>query len=384
MQVRSFGRHGFDVSALGFGCMRLPTWQGDQINELLATQMLREAIDAGVNYVDTAYPYHNGQSEPFVGRALKDGYRQKVKLATKMPTWLTKTTADFDKYLDEQLDRLQTDHIDLYLLHALHRTRWEEIRALKVLEWGEKAKASGKIGLLGFSFHDTYPVFETIINDFDGWDFCQIQYNYVDIDEQAGMKGLKLAAGRGIPVVIMEPLLGGKLAVPPESVKKVFDAAPVQRTAADWALQWLWDQPEVTLVLSGMSDPQQVKENLASANGSGVGSLNEADQKVIAEAYHAFRSTCPIPCTKCAYCKPCPQGVDIPRNFEYFNEGTMDLWGQARFRYSQIPKDEQALACIGCRECESKCPQNIAISEWMPYVHEVMALEKPYDGRRKP
>ncbi|NTU75942.1 MAG: aldo/keto reductase, partial [Anaerolineaceae bacterium] len=240
MNYRHFGQLDWQPSALGFGCMRFPLQKDTEIiDEPQATRMLRDGIDQGINYIDTAYPYHNGQSEPFVGRALQDGYRQKVRLATKMPTWLTKTYQDFDKFLDKQLARLKTDHIDFYLLHALNQKRWEDLRELGVREWAEKAITSGKISTIGFSFHDMYPAFHQILNDYDKWTFCQIQYNYLDVDDQAGMQGLREAAAKGLAVVVMEPLLGGKLANPPAAVQEILDAAPVQRSPVDWALQWL-------------------------------------------------------------------------------------------------------------------------------------------------
>jgi uncharacterized protein len=387
MKTRQFGKFNWQASVLGFGCMRLPVIDGksNQIDEPQATRMLHSGIERGINYIDTAYGYHGGQSELFVGRALQGGYRQKTHLATKMPVWLVQTRADFDRLLDEQLGRLQTDHIDHYLLHALNRERWDILGKMDLGEWAARAKASGKIGSFGFSFHDNLTVFEKILVDFDGWDFCQIQHNYIDIIEQAGTKGLRMAAARGLAVVIMEPLLGGKLATPPEVVQKIFDAAPVQHTPADWALQWLWNQPEVTVVLSGMGAQQQVDENLASAAVAQVGSLSREDMQLIGQVRAKYREIVPVSCTKCMYCMPCPNGVDIPRNFENFNKGAMlDAWGSARFRYGQIGEGERASACQDCDECESKCPQHLPISDWMPYIHEVLAKDAAWDGRTRP
>jgi len=387
MKYRLFSKMDWQISVLGFGAMRLPILNGktDAIDEPLATRMLHLGIDHGINYLDTAYTYHEGQSEPFVGRALQGGFRQKVRLATKMPTWLTKTRSDFDKFLGEQLQRLQTDHVDLYLLHALSNLRWKSLQELDVCEWAEKAVASGRIGCLGFSFHDEFPVFKKILDDYDGWSFCQIQYNYMDINEQAGTNGLKYAASKGLSVVVMEPLLGGKLAVLPESIQEIFDSAPVKRSPADWALQWVWNQPEVTLALSGMSLMQHVEENLVSAEKSSTGSLTGDEQELITRVRLKLKEAYPIPCTKCLYCMPCPNGVDIPRNFDIFNKGAgMELWDSARFRYGQIPPGEIAEACIDCGECETKCPQSIHISDWMPQIHDVLGLGKPFNKQFHP
>jgi predicted aldo/keto reductase-like oxidoreductase len=244
MQYRTFGKLDWKPSALGFGAMRLPTTEGDppQIDEAQATRMVRTTIDQGVNYVDTAYPYHNHQSEPFLGRALQDGYRERVKLATKMPSWLVEKADDFDRYFDEQLERLQTDRIDFYLLHTLNDRHWPKLRDLGVLGWAKKAIAHGRIGHLGFSFHDTYEVFQEIVDATDLWTFCQIQYNFMDVEYQAGTKGLQYAASKGLAVVVMEPIRGGHLSknVPPV-IQAIWDEAPVKRAPAERALQWVWN-----------------------------------------------------------------------------------------------------------------------------------------------
>ncbi len=380
MQIRRFGRLDWKVSALGFGCMRLPT-TGDNkdIDEPEATRMLRYAIDHGVNYVDTAYTYHGGNSERFVGRALKGGYRQKVKLATKLPCWLVKASEDFNMYLNEQLEKLQDEHIDFYLLHALNEKNWHNVRDLGVLEWAERAIADGRIGHLGFSFHDKYEVFQEIVDAYDRWTFCQIQYNYMDVENQAGTRGLKYAASRGMGVVIMEPLLGGRLVDPPAPIQELWETAPRRRTPVDWALQWLWNQPEVSVVLSGMSAMDHVRENVACADTAGTHVLTTEELALVGRVRAKYRELCPIPCTRCGYCMPCPNGVDIPRNFEAYNEGVMYAKpDHARQAYTWIPEDERASACVQCRECEELCPQGIPISEWMPIVHEVLGEGKPY------
>ena len=379
MQYRKFGRLNWGASILGFGTMRLP-YKGSvkNIDEKQAARMLHHAIDHGVNYIDTAYVYHGGQSEGFVGRALSRGYRERVKLATKMPSWLVRSPADFDKLFNEQLKRLKTEHIEFYLLHNLNKEYWKKMRELDAIGWAERAIKAGKIGQLGFSFHDEFEVFKEIVDAWD-WPFCQIQYNYMDVRNQAGTRGLKYAASRGMAVVVMEPILGGKLASPPPSIQRVLERGQIKRSAADLALQWVWNQPEVTVVLSGMSTFEQVVENLQSAESAEIGALTEKEQELIREVRRRYRKLAPIPCTRCGYCMPCPNGVDIPQNLTLYNEGRMygrpDL---ARRQYGFIAEKARSAACIQCRECEPKCPQGILISEWMPKVSQVLAEGRPY------
>ena len=380
MQYRGFGKLDWKASALGFGCMRFPTEGGDRmspaIDEAEAVRMVRHAIDNGVNYVDTAYVYHGGQSEIVLGKALKDGYRERVKLATKLPVWLVEGPADFDRLLDEQLTKLQTDHIDFYLLHALSHSRWQDIILKhKVLERSKAALADGRIRHLGFSFHDDYPAFEEIVNGSDLWSFCQIQLNYMDTETQAGVRGLKLAASKGLAVVVMEPLLGGRLAEPPQDIRGLMENFPVRRSPAEWALQWLWDQPEVSLILSGMSTMAQVDENLQSADRARVHSFTAAEQALIAAVREKYRARTAIPCTRCGYCMPCPNGVNIPGNFEYFNYAHLfENLPDAHFKYvTFLAEAERSSACIACGVCEEKCPQKIEISQWMPKVTALLA-----------
>jgi len=378
MQYRKFGKLDWNASVLGFGCMRLPTMDGNSngpnINEAEAARLIRHALDRGVNYFDTAYIYHEGNSETVLGKALR-GHRDQVKIATKSAVWLIEKEADFDRMLNEQLGRLRTDYIDFYLLHALDKIRWNEIvPKFKLLEKATAAIRDGRIRHLGFSFHDNFESFADIINGYDGWEFCQIQYNYMDTENQAGTRGLRLAAAKGLAVVIMEPLLGGRLARPPSSIGQVIERASVKRTPADWGLQWLWDQPEVSVVLSGMSNMEQVENNLASASRARSHSFQEADLKLIAELQQKYRERAAIPCTKCNYCMPCPTGVDIPADFEFYNEAFLhENIPDARFRYQIfIPESARAAACVACHECEDKCPQKIPISEWMPKVHALL------------
>ena len=381
MQYRTFGKLDWKPSALGFGAMRLPTIDNDpgQIDEPEATRMIRYAIDHGVNYVDTAYPYHRGTSEPFVGRALQDGYRERVKLATKMPCWKIESASDFDRYLDEQLEKLQTDCIDFYLLHSLGEKHWPKVRDLGVLGWAEKALADGRVGHLGFSFHDEYDIFQEIIDATDLWTFCQIQYNYMDIENQAGTKGLRYAASKGLAVVAMEPIRGGRLAnsIPP-SIWDIWARMPIERTPADFALQWVWSQPEISLLLSGMSTMEHVVQNVESASRSGPGTLTDEELDLIARVREAYEALCPIPCTDCKYCLPCPSGVNIPAAFEIYND--LIMYGdenRAQMAYSAfIKEDERADRCTECGDCLEKCPQGIEIPDWLAKAHEVLCQEE--------
>jgi uncharacterized protein len=380
MQYRSFGNLGWKVSALGFGCMRFPTTDGKQISpnidEAESIRMVRHAIDRGVNYVDTAYVYHDGRSEVVLGNALRDGYRERVKLATKLPTWLVNDPADFDKFLNEQLLRLRTDHIDCYLIHALNQARWRD-RVLKfgLLDEAQKALADGRIRYLGFSFHDDFSVFEEILNGSDLWSFCQLQYNYMDIDNQAGTRGVQLAASKGLAVVVMEPLLGGRLANPPDDIRHTFQRFPAQHSPAEWAFEWLWTQSEISIVLSGMTTMRQVEENVHAAENARLHGFSLAEDDLIARVRELYKTRTAIPCTHCGYCMPCPNGVHIPSNFDIYNYAFLyDDVETARFKYQVMLADEErAGACIDCDICEGECPQKIAISDWMPKVASLLA-----------
>ena len=378
MKYRQFGRLDWKVSALGFGAMRLPTWEDGSVNEPLAIEMMRYAIDHGVNYLDTAYPYHNQQSEIVVGKALQAGYRDKVRVATKLNARFLDSADDFDPMLQEQLAKLQTDRIDFYLLHGMRQACWETLRQWGVLDWLRRKRDDGLIRYLGFSFHDSFEVFQEVVDAFDQWDFCQIQYNFMDVENQAGRKGLEYAASKGLGVVVMEPLLGGNLVEPPEEVQQLWNSAPIQRGPVEWALQWLWDQPQVSVVLSGMSAMEQVVENVTHAGRSGVDSLTDEERALVARVRETYQRLCPVPCTRCGYCMPCPNGVNIPNNFRWFNSGMMYNMEAARSRYRRMAEEERASACIQCRQCEELCPQSIFVSEWMPQVDAVLGQDEPY------
>ena len=304
MKYRKFGKLDWKPSALGFGAMRLPIIGKDtsKIDENHAIKMIRYAIDNGVNYLDTAYVYHRENSEVTVGKALKDGYREKICLATKLPVRLVTKKEDLDRFFDTHLKRLQTDYIDFYLLHGLRESRWSQVKEFDIISWAEEKLAENKIRYLGFSFHDNLQLFKEIV-DYHDWTFCQIQLNYMDIDYQAGLAGLKYASDKGLAVVVMEPIKGGKLAVtPPKEVQEIWDRAETKRTPAEWALQWVWNQPEVSLALSGMSEMKHVIENVVYAGRSGPGSLNADELALFEEVKEAYERLGFVGCTACQYC----------------------------------------------------------------------------------
>lgn len=381
MQYRKFGKLDWEVSVLGFGAMRLPTIDGkpENIDEPLAKRMIRYAIDHGVNYLDTAYPYHGGQSERVVGRVLKDGYREKIKLATKMPVRMVEKAEDFDRFFNEQRERLQVDKFDFYLLHGLRSTSWPNVRDMGILRWAEDKMSKGLFDYLGFSFHDEFDLFKDIVDSYDNWTLSQVQYNYVDVDYQAGRRGVEYAAGKGLAVVVMEPIRGGRLSKEPtEQVAKVWRSAPQKRSLAEWALLWVWNQPEISVALSGMSAMEQVVENVAVASRSRPGILTADELALIGRVREAYRGSTPIPCTACEYCMPCPNGVEIPRIFEMYNEATVygDLQRE-RSRYQGqgpggLTEEQRADQCIECEKCLEACPQNILIPDWLKKAHALL------------
>jgi predicted aldo/keto reductase-like oxidoreductase len=379
MHYRKFGNLDWQASVLGFGCMRLPTSDGipmsPNINEEEAIKMIRYAIDQGVNYIDTAYYYHKGQSEVVAGKALQDGYREKVMLATKSPVLIIRQAEDFDQYLQEQLERLQTEVIDFYLLHGLNRDSWRnKVLKFDLLNKAERYLSEGKIKHLGFSFHDNYESFQEIVAGYDSWEFCQIQYNYMDTENQAGTKGLKYAAAEGLAVVIMEPLLGGRLANPTPDILDIFHGFDKKRTPADWALQWIWNQPETAVVLSGMNTLEQVKENIQSASASGINTLTADELQLIQRVRGKYLENTKITCTDCNYCMPCPNNLEIPKNFRLYNDVFLynDANPSQRAYSIFLPMHKQAGSCTQCRICEEKCPQGLPISQLMPQVHELL------------
>lgn len=369
MKYRKFGNMGIEVSALGFGCMRFPMIkQGEKevIDRNRAVAMIRHAVDCGLNYLDTAYPYHDGESERIVGEALKDGYRESVYLADKCPVWMLECEEDFDRILNEQLEKLGVEYIDFYLLHALDRQRMEIVRKFHLIEHMEKARTKGKIRHLGFSFHDDFDTLKEIIRYYEGWEFCQLQYNYVDVDHQAGIEGLRYAAEKGLGVVIMEPLRGGRLA---DVAPHLAEAFPGEKTPVEWALDFLWDQREVSLLLSGMGDEQQVKDNLRYAERSGIGMLSEKEKAIFPKAKEIFDTMALVKCTRCGYCMPCPAGIDIPGTFAVYNSSAAKGRSQAKDAYEKL--ETKAGACAKCRHCEEACPQHIGVSTVMGEISKV-------------
>lgn len=354
-----------NVSLLGLGCMRFPLNEDGTIDEAQAEAMIGRALNAGINYIDTAYLYHKGESEPFLGRALKKYPRNSFYLATKLPVWLVNSVEDAERLFKEQLSRLQTKYIDYYLLHALDAGRWEKLVKEGIIEWAEAKKASGKIRHLGFSFHDTYPVFREILT-YRQWDFCQIQYNYMDEHSQAGVEGLRYAHARGIPVIIMEPLRGGRLVnLLPESAKELFAQDEEHRTPAELALKWLYDQPEVTCVLSGMNSMEMVEQNVRTASEYGVGCMTESDRALVEAVRQEITKHVKVGCTGCGYCMPCPRGVDIPGTFRCYNAMYSEGKKSGRRDYLQCTafrkNPASASQCVGCGKCEQHCPQHIEI-----------------------
>ncbi len=383
MNHRKIGKLDWEVSALGFGALRLPTTDGNpaNIDKPEAIRMIRYAIDQGVNYVDTAYPYHAGQSEVLVGEALKDGYREKVRLATKMPVQDVEAAGDLDRIFSEQLEKLQTNRIDFYLFHGMNAQNLSKLREFNILKWAEGKMAQGKIDKLCFAFHDEYDVFKEVVDEYDNWTHCQIQYNFMDTEYQAGRRGMEYAASKGLGVVVMEPLRGGVLGKkPPAAVAAVWESSPQKRSHVEWALGWVWAQAEVSFLLSGMSTMEQVEQNCEYASRSAIGSFSPEEQTVMDAAKVAFRGLVPVPCTACGYCMPCPHGVFIPRVFQLYNDTVMyNDPKRGRFLYHDpmgLEPEQMADKCTECGECLEACPQSIANPDFMKEAHAMLGSEE--------
>ncbi len=377
MQYVSFGRNAFEVSRFGMGCMRLPVSRNaadaDAVDEAHAVRMVQAAADAGVNYFDTAYMYHGGESEVVLGRALRDGYRGRVRVVTKLPNSKFATP---EACLDEQLKRLGTDHLDLYLLHGLNVKTWAIAKERDLFSFLDRMKEKGKIRLAGFSFHDGTRLFKQIIDAYH-WDACQIQLNFLDSGYQAGVEGMRYAAAKGISVVVMEPLRGGLFAQNiPDDVMAVWRSAPVQRTGAAWGLRWVADLPEVAVVLSGVSSMEQLEENLRLFQEPLVGCVLPGERALYARAQALYESKVKIACTACGYCMPCESGVAIPNVFRFYNSWALggNLAGsRGAYKRMLTAHDSDASRCTECAACEEACPQNLPIINTLKEAHAILA-----------
>ncbi len=378
MQYRT-DRSGESISALGFGCMRFTT-KGGQIDIAKAREEIRTAYEAGVNYFDTAYTYPG--SEAALGKILEQlGIRDRINIATKLPHYLLRKPEDMENYFLEELRRLRTDHIDYYLMHMLTDiATWERLCGLGIREWIAQKKRLGQIRNVGFSYHGNADMFLKLLDGYD-WDFCQIQYNYMDENSQAGRTGLLYAAQKGLPVIIMEPLRGGRLTDHlPKEARELMEAYPIRRSPAEWGLRWLWDQKEVTCVLSGMNSVEMVKENVRAADAAPAGCMTEEDRTLIGKIRECVSGSVKVPCTGCRYCMPCPKNVDIPGVFAAYNRTGTDGWFTALKEYFMcvvLRRDYTGPRnCVGCGRCEQKCPQHIPIRKELEKAKR--SLDRPF------
>ncbi len=375
MVYRNLGQTGIKISQLGFGCMRFPLLDENDfksINKPEATKLLYYAIDNGINLLDTAYGYHSGESEVFLGEVLTPEYRKKIYLATKLPVYLVKEKGDSEKYLNEQLSKLKTDTIDMYLLHGLNKDFWQTVQKFDILKFLDDSLNSGKIRYAGFSFHDEFPLLEEIINSYP-WSFCLLHINYVDNDIQAGIKGLEYAHGKGLGVMIMEPLRGGKLAKNvPEEVLKIIFQSKFKQTPVEFAFRYLYNYPEVSCVLSGMSSIEQVKENIKFASQEHKNTLDENEIELYKKTKDFFKSRIKINCTGCNYCAECPQKIPISFIFEIYNDAYMyNAFDESKRMYKMFIKEERkADKCAECGQCEEICPQKIEIVKQLKNAHQ--------------
>ena len=386
MRKRALGKTGLEVSQLGFGCMRLPLLDPDKpesVDVPEAVRMIRRAVEAGVNYFDTAFPYHGsdrmkpGRSESALGEALAGGLRERVMIATKLPLWALEKPEDMDRVLDGQLERLGTDHIDVYLAHNIVSPYWAKVKSLGLFKFLDRARRDGRIRHPGFSSHDEYSLFRQVLDEYP-WEMAQIQYNYLDADYQAGRRGLADAVSRGMGTVIMEPLRGGFLVNHlPDGLRALLRARRPDWSLADWGLRWLWDQPETGLVLSGMSGMDQLEENLRIAADAGPGEFAAADREAIEKVRAHFAERTGANCTACGYCLPCPEGVAIPKVFSTYNEYLLSdvkaVRDRARLFYDMtMSETERADRCVGCGICETRCPQHVPVASLMPKAAELL------------
>lgn len=372
MNYRDFPAANRKVSALGMGCMRLPTLkeEGNPIDRPEAVRIIRHLIDNGVTYVDTAYPYHDGKSEGLVGEALKDGYRERVTLATKLPVWLVEKHEDMERLLDEQLARLGVDHVDVYLAHALDADRFDKMVSLGLFDFMDEMVRKGKIRYPGFSFHDDADVFRRIVDSYD-WKVAQVQMNLLDEFNQATMEGVRYAASKGIGIVVMEPVRGGALVKSvPDEIRALYESGAPGRSAAEWAFRWLIDKPQFMTILSGMSMMEQAEDNLRIFSAADVNCLSDKEKDVLVQVRKAYEARIQMGCTGCEYCMPCPQGINIPQIFKGFDTASM-FGDYADFRKRYNAMEVNASACVGCESCVSNCPQHFKtpIPEMLQRIH---------------
>ena len=376
MQYRTYGKLGYQVSAFGMGCMRLPKIVKDgksSVDREKAYEMIRYAADNGVTYFDSAYGYHGGASEEVLGEALEGGRREKVKIATKQPFMVMHTQADIRKNLEATLKKLRTSYIDVYLIHNINQGNWENIKQRKVIEEYEKFRSEGLIRAIAFSYHGTNPCFKQVL-DFYDWGMCQIQQNFMDIDKEATVEGIRQAGKKGCALAIMEPIRGGYLAFPPPAIQAIYDEYPQKRSAVEWAFRHLINFSEISTILSGVTTLEQLKENIAIFSKPDMvpGSFSDAEEKLLTRVREKYTSLASIPCTACEYCMPCPQGVNIPGVFSRFNDGVMyaSFEPAKRGYWFMGNMKSDATRCVECGECETKCPQNISIMQELKNCHE--------------
>ncbi len=374
MKYRKFINENINISILGFGCMRFPLYDSNDngsINKEKSFEMLKYAFDSGINYFDTAYTYHDGQSEVFMGEAIKKLGRDKLYLATKMPLWLCKEYSDYENIFEEQLEKLQTKYIDFYLAHSLGENSYRKMVENNIFDFFDKERKSGRMKYVGFSFHDNLELFKEVVDSYS-WDFCQIQLNYMDENYQAGVEGLRYAKSKGLSVVVMEPVKGGFLANGPKEVKDYFKNLDKEYSMAQWALKWVYNFNEVSLALSGMSNLDQVKENIEIASKSEPNSLDLKELETINKVKEFFNSKTKIACTACEYCLPCPEGVQIPSIFSKYNNAIIyDKKDRYKKEYiSLVEENKDASLCVECRQCESICPQSLNIIDTLKEAND--------------